>query len=282
MNIFITGSNGYIARNFIKKASKKNIKIFAVTRKKRNEKIKNVKWLVGKIDKKWKELHKTDIVLHFATVGAYNKFTNFEETIDFNVLRSTKMMFNAIEANCKKFIIISTNKEKMIEREIKSKNGMKIISKKPHYIYALSKHIFSKFCINISKIFNLKIRIVNIFHVYGADENKNRLWPLLMRHSKKNINLNMTSGYQTYDIAHIDSVTDGLLKCLNFNLKKRSFPQIWDLATGKSMSIRSFAKKIWSKNKSEAKILFSKIKRFDKANYLPDKKNIWKIDYREP
>ena len=67
-----------------------------------------------------------------------------------------------------------------------------------------------------------------------------------------------------------------------FYLKKRSFPQIWDLATGKSMSIRSFAKKIWSKNKSEAKILFSKIKRFDKANYLPDKKNIWKIDYREP
>ena len=35
MKIFLTGSNGYIGRNFIKKASKNN-KIFALTRKKNN------------------------------------------------------------------------------------------------------------------------------------------------------------------------------------------------------------------------------------------------------
>ena len=56
MKLFITGSNGYIARNFIKKAIKKKHKIFAVTRKKNNKKIKNVTWLVGNIDKKWKEI----------------------------------------------------------------------------------------------------------------------------------------------------------------------------------------------------------------------------------
>ena len=43
----------------------------------------------------------------------------------------------------------------------------------------------------------------------------------------------MTSGHQTYDFTHIDSVTDGLIKCLNFNLKNKSFPQVWDLATAK-------------------------------------------------
>ena len=42
MNLFVTGSNGYIGRNFINKAAKKNIKIFAVTRKKKNKKIKNL------------------------------------------------------------------------------------------------------------------------------------------------------------------------------------------------------------------------------------------------
>ena len=35
MKIFVTGSNGYIGRNFIKFAAKKNVKIFAVTRKKK-------------------------------------------------------------------------------------------------------------------------------------------------------------------------------------------------------------------------------------------------------
>ena len=49
MKIFLTGSNGYIGSEFIKAASKKNY-IFAVTRKK-NKRIKNVKWLVGSIDK---------------------------------------------------------------------------------------------------------------------------------------------------------------------------------------------------------------------------------------
>ena len=35
MKIFITGANGYLGRSFIKKAVKKNFKIFAVTRKKK-------------------------------------------------------------------------------------------------------------------------------------------------------------------------------------------------------------------------------------------------------
>ena len=78
------------------------------------------------------------------------------------------MIFNAIEGNCKKFIIISTNKEKMIERVVNSKKEIEINTNKPHYIYSLSKFIFSKFCLDISKIFNLKITIVNIFQVYGV------------------------------------------------------------------------------------------------------------------
>ena len=57
MKIFLTGSNGYIGSEFIKAASKKNY-IFAVTRKKKNKRIKNVKWLVGSIDKKWHQLKK--------------------------------------------------------------------------------------------------------------------------------------------------------------------------------------------------------------------------------
>ena len=50
-------------------------------------------WLVGNIDKKWKEIKKVRFSIHFATVGAYDKFTKFEETIEFNVFRSTKNDF---------------------------------------------------------------------------------------------------------------------------------------------------------------------------------------------
>ena len=38
MNIFLTGANGYLGRNFIKEAIKYNHKIFATTRKKNDNK----------------------------------------------------------------------------------------------------------------------------------------------------------------------------------------------------------------------------------------------------
>jgi len=282
MNLFITGSNGYIGKNFITKAAKKNIKIFAVTRKKKNKKIRNVKWLVGSIDKNWKELKKSDILIHFATVGAYDKNVDFNEAHDFNVIKSSKLLMNAINFNCKKWIIISTNKEEKIEKLIKSKKIQNTFSGELHYNYALTKHIFSELCKTYSKIFNIKCRILRLFHVYGNDEPRFRLWKLLNFHSRNNIDLEMSSGYQKYDFNHIDDVVTGLIDTLDFRKKNKKFPQVWDFASGKSMSVRTFAKKIWRKNNSKSKILFSKIKNFDRENYLTSKNRLWKINFREP
>ena len=282
MNIFVTGSNGYIGRNFIKKASKKNIKIFAVTSKKKNKKIKNVKWLVGSIEKNWKELKKSDILIHFATVGAYNKTVDFNEAHDFNVLKSSKLLMNAINNNCKKWIIISTNKEEKIEKLIKLKQIQNTYAKELHYNYALTKYIFSELCKTYSKFFNIQCRILRLFQVYGNDEPNFRLWKLLNYHSRNHIDLKMSSGYQKNDFNHIDDVATGLIDALNFKKKNKKFPQVWDFASGKNMSVRTFAKKVWRKNNSKGKILFSKIKNFDRENYLTNKKKLWKIDFREP
>ena len=101
MNLFITGSNGYIGGNFIKKAAKRGIKIFAVTREKKNKKIKNVTWLVGSIDKNWHELAKSDVLVHFATVGAYKKNADIKEAYELNVIKSSKLLLNAINKKAK-------------------------------------------------------------------------------------------------------------------------------------------------------------------------------------
>ncbi len=281
MKIFVTGANGYLGRNFINKAIKKNFKIFAVTRKRKNKKLKNVKWLVGRIDQKWNELAKADVLLHFATVGAYDKFSNINKTLNFNVSLSTRLLINSIESNCKKWIIVSTNKEKKIQRILKTKKINKKNFSEPHFNYALSKYLFTKIAKDFSKFFNVKCRIVKLFHVYGKDEKKTRLWPLLNYHSKNDKDLDMTSGNQTYDFNHIDDVIDGLIECIDFRVKNKNFPQEWDLASGKSMTVREFAKKIWKKNKAKGKINFSSIKNFDDANYLVDKKILWKINHRK-
>ena len=111
MKLFVTGANGYIGRNFINKASIKGFKIFALTRKK-NKKIRNVKWLVGSLNKNWKELKLTDVLIHFAAVGGYSRFSSFDECHDFNVLKSRCLLDNSIKNGCNKMLIISTKKEK--------------------------------------------------------------------------------------------------------------------------------------------------------------------------
>ena len=71
----------------------------------------------------------------------------------------------------------------------------------------------------------------------------------------------MSSGYQKYDFNHIDDVVEGLIEATDFKKRKKTFPQVWDFASGKSMSVRTFAKKIWNKNNSKSSILFFKNKK---------------------
>ena len=94
MNIFLTGANGYIGHAFLLKVLQKGNKVFAVTRKIKNKKIKNVKWLIGPINKKWNELKKTDVLVHLAAEGTYVKYANFKKCYEFNVIKSEEIWSN--------------------------------------------------------------------------------------------------------------------------------------------------------------------------------------------
>ena len=70
-----------------------------------------------------------------ATVGAYKKNSDFDTSYDFNVRRSNSLLINAIKANCKKWLIISTNKEDKIMKLIKRKKFIQI--RKSHILIML-------------------------------------------------------------------------------------------------------------------------------------------------
>lgn len=284
MKIFLTGSNGYIGKYFLIKAAKKGNIIFAVTRKKKNEKIKNVKWLVGSIDKKWKELKKTDVLIHLATYGAHDKFASFEKCYKFNVIKSQKMIHNAFNSGCKKWLIITTKKEKIV-RSTNIEYATIVKNKlNPNFMYAITKALFSKICVEYAKTKNVKCRIIRLYQVYGGiDKNNKRLWPTLVNAAKSNKDFYMTAGNQKTDFSHIENVTDGLLDALNFNKKNSNkYPQTWEMGSGKLMTVKKFANIIWKKINPTSKIFFSKIKNYDKKNYKINPKYLWKIKYTSP
>ena len=94
MKIFLTGGTGYIGTNFIKYALKKNHKIYATSRRKKNKKRKNLFWLHGRIDKNWPQLKHCDVLVHLASEGVYNKYASFKKCYTFNVRASTKLLEN--------------------------------------------------------------------------------------------------------------------------------------------------------------------------------------------
>ncbi len=282
MNIFVTGSNGYIGSEFIKKAAKKGFKIFAVTRKKKNRKIRNVKWLIGPIEKNWGDLKKSNILLHLAAAGGYERFPKFKDCYEFNYNKSIKLVKNAYSAGCTKWIIVTTKKEKQFKKFRLNNKLIKNYEKKPDLTYAFSKALFSNFCINFSRKYSIKCKIIRFFHVYGGNEKKTRLWPDLIAKAKANKNFVMSSGNQKTDFNYIHDVIDGLIKLLDFKKYENYYPKVWDLGSGRSLTVRKFAQIIWKKLKPKSRLIFSKEKIFDKKNYRVNNKNLLKINYTHP
>jgi hypothetical protein len=54
------------------------------------------------------------------------------------------------------------------------------------------------------------------------------------------------------------------------------------MASGKEMSVKSFAKQIWKKHDPSSKLIFLKRKIDNKKSYTINKKILWKIKYRKP
>jgi len=278
MKIFLTGGTGFLGKNFIKQAVKKNNYIFATTRKKKNKKIKNLKWLVGPFDKNWKELKNSDVLVHMAAAGVYQKYTPFKKCYAVNVVQSSRLLNNAIRANCLKWVIIGSCTEYQIKNRKITHKFLQENKKSPYFNYAFSKFLFSNICLNLSKKLKIKCRVARLFHIYGDGEKENRLWPLLIKAAKEGKDFFMTKGDQKRDFTKVDDAAKSILKMANFKKKKKNFPQLWDLASGKHMSVKSFVKKVWKQRKAKGKLIFNSIKDYDKNNYIPNKKIIWKTN----
>jgi len=273
MKIFLTGGSGFIGKGFIKESLKNGHIIYAISRKKMQSK-KNLIWLKGDLDKDWSiYLKKTHVLVHMAAVGV-NRDVTIKEAVNVNVIKPYKLLINAINSKCCNWLIIGSASEYGKQAELKKPLSIKT-KELPETNYEKTKYLFTKLSISLSSKFKTRCRVMRLFNVYGKGENKKRLWPSLVRAARLDKNLNMTDGKQIRDFISVDSVAKILLKAANFQTKKKSFPQIWHVASGKPISVKSFALRNWKKFKAKKKILFNKIKSPLNRNYISEKGSIW-------
>lgn len=210
--ILITGINGDIGRELKKKFNAKNIVKYK--RLKSKNKIKIKKQLVNVFKN-----NKIETIFHCSTIFKGSK----KKIYDCNYIYSKNIYKLAIKYKVKNFFNFDT-----------------ILPPKVNW-YSESKNKFYNFLKSNKKIktFNLKIG-----HVYGPNNNRDKLIPNLINKIKKNSRINLTKGNQKRFFININK----LIKAVNkIYMRRNKFQNIFNefyFISEKQISIKTLVKMI--------------------------------------
>ena len=274
MRLFLTGASGFLGKNFCKIALKRGYFIYATSRKRKKNKIKNLKWLQGDFNQNWKkEMSNSDLLVHLAADGLVKK--KKQDIYETNIFKSISLLKNAIKYNCKNWLIISTSSEYGTKLNNKNLRFSKKTNRIPDDDYGLSKAIFSDECIKLAKKFKCKVRIMRVFPVYGKGENKNRLYPSLLRAAKHGKNFFLRNPLEKRDFSNVKFVSKSLCDATDFNKKKFKFFQIWHVSQNQPELIKNFAERHWRTIKAKGKLIINK-KNNITYNHISNINSLWK------
>ena len=244
MNIFLTGTSGFVGTEFIKYTKNKKVRIhtLGVPIIENN----NIKICKGRLNSNFNtELSKCTHLLHLASAGVNNKDTSYKKLYKTNVSDSLKLFKSAAKNNCLNWVIAGSSSEYgrvSFKKKKLSKNDIP----QPISNYAKTKYIFNKKIISLAKTYKANLRIMRIFPLYREFEKKHRLYATLVKHAKENKNLTLKNGNQLTDYLNVKIAVKNLFESLNFKIKKsNSSYQIWHIASGECSTIETFAKKIY-------------------------------------
>ncbi len=180
--VLITGGAGFIGANFVYKFLELGASVTVAERKSANLwRIKNAGVAIKTIDlsnatdvKALIRKVRPDIVLHFATYGAYQRFQqDINLTIDTN-LKGTINLINACQKiGVQAFINTGTNSEYGIkERPMKETDVLE-----PENLYGITKGAATMYCQMIARQTGFPAVTIRPFAAYGYFEEKERLVP---------------------------------------------------------------------------------------------------------
>ncbi|AJW71819.1 NAD-dependent epimerase/dehydratase family protein [Nitrosopumilus adriaticus] len=252
--ILITGTTGFIGNHLVS-ALNKNYKIFGISK----NKIKSSKnFYSHNLD-----ITKSNIILknHFSKIihmAAYSdvNYCNLNPTKCYELnVNSTLKMLEIARKKDSSFIFLSSshvygNPKKLPIAEIDPCH--------PFTHYASSKKMSEILCETYSKTYDLDIRVARIFSVYGPSSSKSNLVFNIINQMIHDSKVKLGNVSPKRDFIFIDDVINGLIQIINS--KKRGF-QVYNLGSGKSISIEELVKTCFNIHNKNPKLISSKEKR---------------------
>ena len=270
--ILVVGGTGFIGHNIIKSFSLKKYKLFSISKKiPHTKKIKGVCYIACDITN-FKKLKKKIIFSFDHIINLSGNINHSDKKGNFlshyigtknlvNIFKSKKIIsFILIVISLEYGNQTSPQKESHICRPIGS--------------YAKSKLKASNYIQKIGKKKEFPYIILRAYQIYGPGQKKDRLIPMTIDACYKNKKFNCTSGLQKRDFIFIEDFVNLIKKIL---IKKKIRKKVYNVGTGKPLSVKFVIKKIKSylnsgkpqfglipMRKDESKTLYPSIKKVSK------------------
>ena len=252
-NILIIGGTGFIGYHLAKKCLKKNFKVTSISKNqpKKIRFLKKVKYIICDINNK-KILKKIDNNFDYVVnLGGYVDHKNKQETYRSHYLGLKRLTKIFIKKKIKKFIQIGSSMEYGRVRSPQKEN----FNCYPESIYAISKFLSTKHLITLYKKKKFPAVILRLYQVYGPNQDKNRLIPIIIDSCKNNKSFPCSSGVQLRDFLFVDDLIDAILRCLD----KKVEGKIINIGSGKIIQVKKIINQIVNFYKA-GKPLFGSIK----------------------
>jgi nucleoside-diphosphate-sugar epimerase len=252
-NILIIGGTGFIGYHLAKKFLQKNFKVTSVSKNppKKFRFLKKVKYIICDINNE-KILKKIDDNFDYVVnLGGYVDHKNKRETYRSHYLGLKKITKIFIKKKIKKFIQIGSSME-YGRVQSPQKEHFKCY---PESIYGISKLLSTEHLINLYKKKKFPVVILRLYQVYGPNQDKNRLIPIIIDSCKNNKSFPCSSGVQLRDFIFVDDLINAILSCLH----KKVEGKIINIGSGKIIKVKKIINQIVNFYKA-GKPLFGKIK----------------------
>ncbi len=252
--ILITGATGFIGSHLIPELTK-NHKIIGISKKKRKSSKNFISSSADITKSNLKVKNQFTDIIHMAAYSDVN-YCNLNpiKCYELNV-KSTQRMLEIARKKDSKFLFISSSHAygNIIKQPI-SENA--ICNPSTHY--ASSKRMSEILCETYSKTYGLDIQIARIFSVYGPKSSKSNLIFNIINQMINNSKIILGNTSPKRDFIFISDVIAGLIKIINS--KKNGF-EIYNIGSGKSMSIEDLIKNCFTVSNKKLKIISSKEKK---------------------
>lgn len=259
MKAIVTGANGFVGSNVVKKLLRENIEVLAISRSfeksrlEENSKLTKLEMDIKDISKLGEIINQGDYELfyHFAWNGSAGPKRCDEMIQTENALQTVECLKMASKLGCNKFIVAGSIMEYEVNEVMYGQNTKPSLA----YIYGVGKVLAHELCKPIANSLGIDLIWGYITNAYGVGENSPRFINTTLRKIINHEKLEFTSGTQNYDFIYIDDVANAFYLLGVYGKSNKGYM----IGSGNAKPLKEFIIEMCNEHARDNKPLFGNV-----------------------